>query len=335
MRPLLASAVVSLLVLWGLGEGSALAQAPAGRPNDPAAARAEAEGKRAAALRAEGEELAAQGDCRAAVTRLRAAYALRKEAPTVILLGECEVKLGRLPDAAGHLAEGLSMLGQGKERARVQALFDEVRPKVGGVELVVNVAGATVIAGSFVGETPVQEVFMQPGEVTILVKKAGYGEQQRKVTAEAGKTVRAEIKLSSTVAVAGGGGPGARAMSLFPAYVTGGLAIIGLGVGVGLRLSGEAKGSDADEALVQLKKTNGAVPCQGSASAEDCATLKGLREEHDQLVNASTAVLIGGGVLLGGAVLYGALANQHNRKNFAVVPVGSQTGGGLLVQGSF
>ena len=335
MRPLLlASAVVSLLVLQGLAPGDALAQDRAGRPNEPGAARAEAEGARAAALRAEGEDLAAQGNCRDAVTRLRAAYALRKEAPTVILLGECEVRLGRLPDAAGHLAEGLSMLGEGKERARVQALFDEVRPKVGGIQLTVNVTGATVIAGSFVGQTPVQEVFVKPGEVSLLVKKTGYGEQQRKVTTEAGQTVRVEIKLSATGNVAGGGREG-RAMSLLPAYVAGGLAVIGIGVGVGLRLSGEAKGSDADDALAQLQKVHGAAPCQGTSPPEDCAAIKGLRQDHDRLVNASTGVLIGGGALLGGAVLYGALANRHNRRSFAVVPVGSQTGGGLLIQGSF
>lgn len=337
MRHSLVSAALSLLLIQGLAAGDALAQTPAGRPNDPAAAKAEADGAKATALRTQGEELYAEGNHRDAIARLRAAYALRKEAPTVILLGEAEMKLGRLPDAAGHLAEGLSMLGQGKERARVQALFDEVRPKVGGIQLVVNVAGATVIAGSFVGETPIQEVFVKPGEVTLLVKKAGYGEQQRNVTTEAGKSVRVEVKLSSASSVVSGGGGehGSRVMSLLPTYVAGGLALIGIGVGVGLRLSGEGKGSDADAALAQLEEANGAAPCGGASPPEECAEIKSLRAGHDELVNASTGVLIGGGVLLGGAVLYGALANRHNRGTFAVIPTGSQTGGGLLIRGSF
>ena len=330
MRSLTVPFVMAFLAL---GPGAAFAQAPAGRANDPAATKAEAEGAKAAAYRAQGEELYEQGNYRDAITRLRAAWALRKEAPTVVLLGECEVKLGRFPDAAGHLAEGLTMLAQGKERARVQALFDEVRPKVGGIELVVNVKGATVIAGSFVGETPIPEVFVQPGDLTITVKKAGYGEQQRPVKTVAGKTVRLEVSLSSTgTVVSGTQGQDPRLISLVPAYVAGGLAVIAIGAGIGLRLSGEGKGSEADELLGQLE---GDAPCSAAEPDAACATIKSLRTEHDELVNASTGVLVGGGALLAGAVVYGAIANRRNRGGFSMVPVAAPTYGGLLFQGSF
>lgn len=325
--------VMAFLALQGLAPGRALAQTPAGRPSDPAAIKAEAEGAKAAALRSHAEELFAQGNYKDAITQLRAAWALRKEAPTVILLGESEMKLGRLPDAAGHLAEGLTMLAPGKERARVQALFDEIRPKVGGIELVVNVKGATVIVGGFVGETPIPELFVEPGDLTLTVKKTGYGELQRPVKTVAGKTVRVEVSLSSTgTAVSGTVGQEPRLISLVPAYVAGGLAVIAIGAGIGLRLSGEGKGSEADELLAALE---GEAPCSAATPDASCATIKSLRGEHDQLVNVSTGMLVGGGVLLAGAVLYGAVANRRNRGGFSMVPVASPTYGGMLFQGSF
>lgn len=334
--------VVSLLVTLIVFNCAAIGDAAADPPGDAAAGDgARDDGARAAALRAGAEERMAAGDFDGAAAQLDAAWALRREAPTAILAGECQAKLRDFPLAARYLADALGMLPEGATRDRAQRLFDEVRAKVGGVELVVDEPGATVIAGRFVGVSPTGEVFVEPGRRTISVKKSGLGEVERVVEVEAGKTVPLNIQLrlvrarqvdgGPSVRPSGGSGP-AGTWSMVPAYVAAGVAVAAIGGGIGARLAGDAKGARADDLLAGL---GGGAPCAASDPPDSCASIRRLRAGHDALVNAGTGLLVGGAVALAAGVAYGAVARRRNEAAVAVVPTGSLTGGGLLIQGSF
>jgi hypothetical protein len=86
-------------------------------------------------------------------------------------------------------------------------------------------------------------------------------------------------------------------------------------------------------------------PPQGGSSqqARACAELRSLREEHDGLANAGTALLIGGSLVLAGTGAYvlwshlDARSREQARPNgsLAVTPAIGARGGGVWVQGRF
>lgn len=347
MHTRVVSFLAALIVCNGAAIGAAIGDAAAGPPDAAAGtaaaddAAAPTDGERAAALRASAEERMAAGDFDGAAAQLHGAWTLRPEASTAILAGECQVKLRDFPLAARFFADALGMLPEGATRTRAQALFDEVRAKVGGIELVVDEPGATVIAGSFVGVSPTGEVFVEPGRRTITVKKTGVGEVERIIEVGAGKTVPLDIHLRLALGPRNNPvlsrpdvqdpGP-AGTWSMVPAYVAGGVAVAAIGAGIGARLAGDGKGARADELLAGL---GGGAPCAAADPPDSCASIRRLRADHDALVNAGTGLLVGGALALAAGVAYGAIARRRNEAAVAVVPAGSLTGGGLLIQGSF
>lgn len=328
-RLVLVSACCALLTT-----ADAFAQHAAEKQHRAGASGAKSNDAQAAELRAEGEELAGAGDCDGAIGPLRSAWALRESAKTAVLLGECEVRLGRFPEAAHHLSRALELLPVGAERTRVESMLQDASSRVARLDIVVNEPGAIVIVGKLVVESPVKDLFVEPGDVLVSVKKSGFREQQQTVRTTAGKTARLEFKLvtnrGQTDLEPSDESPAAGAM--LPAYVGGGLALVVLGIGGGLRVAGKSSGADAD---MLLDKLEGQAPCSATPPPDDCATIKNLRIDHDRYVNASTGLFVAGGVLLGGAMIYGIVMTRQLKKDVAILPIVSPTHNGLFIEGRF
>lgn len=298
--------------------------APAPRTNDA----------RAAEFRAEGEAFVKADDCRGAMDPLRSAWALREDGKTAVLLGECELRLGREPEAAQHLARAMELLPEGAERTRVESMFQDISSRVAHLDIVANEPGAVVVVGTFVMDTPVANLFVSPGDVVVVVKKAGFGEQQSSVKAVAGKTARIEFTLTRARKDSDFDHPekGRGNLPMTPAFVGIGAGLTSIAMGIGLRLTGTKSGKEAD---VLLGKLEGQSPCKADPAPTDCAPLLNLRLEHDRYVNASTGLFVTGGLLFGGAFVYAMVASRKTPRDVAIFPVVSPTNNGLLIQGRF
>ncbi len=289
---------------------------------------------KAAALRAEGEEFVKADDCKGAMDPLRSAWALREDAKTAVLLGECELRLGQAPEAAHHLTWARDLLPDGAERTRVASMLQDVSSRVTRLDIVVNEKDAVVIAGRFVVDTPVENLFVEPGDIKITVKKSGFGEQQRQVRAIAGKTERLQFTLTRRSNDSELDHPERSAPRglMIPAYVGAGAGLAAVGLGIGLLIAGRSQGTDAD---VLLDKLVGRDPCKADPAPKDCATILILRLDHDRYVNASTGLFVTGGLLLGGAFVYGIVTSRKTQGDVAIIPIVSPTNNGILLQGRF
>jgi hypothetical protein len=336
MRPFLPLLAASILVPC-LGVTPASAAPPASPTAVEIAAKRDPHVK-ATELLQRGTELHGQGQCEQAVIQLESAWALEKNPTTATLLGECEIKLARWVPAARHLAVVLQDTQEGPERARLDALFKQARAQVGGVMVQTSVDGADVFAGNrILGRTPLRyEVFVEPGDVTMSLKKTSVGEMQKVVHVVKGgsATVLLEpdrVNLDEDFTSA----PEAR--SRIPVFVLFGVAVAAAGAGVGLRVVGGNQGTTADEELDKITTTASPSPCLVTANADACQSIKDARSKHDGFLNASTGLFVLGGAALAASITYALwpTASSGSEPAVSVVPTASPSTGGVLVQGTF
>ena len=296
---------------------------------------------RAAELLQRGTDLHGQGKCEHAVIPLESAWALEKNPTTATLLGECEIKLARWVAAARHLGFVLQDKQEGPERARIDTLFKQARAQVGGVTVQSTLDGADVFAESqLVGRTPLHfEVFVEPGDVTMSLKKTSFGEVQRVIHVDKGsaatirldpeKVIREDDRLAA---------PEAR--SRLPIFVFAGVALAAAGAGVGLRVVGGSQGKTADDALAELTTTATPWPCRGTANIVACQGIKDARSKHDGFVNGSTALFVLGGAALAASITYAiwpseSVGSAGKDRAVSLAPAVSPSTGGVVVQGTF
>jgi hypothetical protein len=293
---------------------------------------------RAAEMLEHGTELKDRNQCEQALAPLEGAWTLEKTATTATLLGECEVKLARWVPAARHLAFVLKDKEEGPERARLDALFKQARAEVGGVTIQTSVYGADIFAGNrIVGVSPLRyEVFVEPGEVTMSLKKTSLGEVQQVVhVAKGGSTT---LRLEPVPVAAEDDRPGAsEPRSRVPTLVLAGVALAAAGAGLGVRIAGGSQATKAAAALDSITVAPVKYPCAGSANTTTCATIKAAVVKHDTYINASTGLFVIGGAALAASITYALWpsANGDRERSIAVAPAVSPSSGGLLVQGTF
>jgi hypothetical protein len=332
--PLLAAAVLAPC----LAVSPAFAAPPPAPPTAAEIAAKRDPHVRAAELLDRGTELQARDQCEQAVIPLDAAWALEKNPTTAQLLGECEVKLARWVPATRHLAYVLKDKEEGPERARLDTLFKQARAQVGGVTIQTGVDGADIFAGNrIVGVTPLRyEVFVEPGDTTITLKKTSVGEVQQVVhVAKGGSTT---LRLDPARAPVDDDGPRApEARSRAPIFVLAGVAVAAAAAGIGLRVVGASHGATASAELEKLAATSGPSPCTLAANATACAALKDERSKHDTFVNTSTGLFVLGGAALAASITYALWPAEGGAREraIAVLPAVSPSTGGLLVQGTF
>jgi hypothetical protein len=324
-----------------LGVNPASAQPPPTAAETAAKAAAELAAKRDPHVRAmdllqRGTDLHDQGQCEQAVPVLETAWALEKDPTTGTLLGECEVKLAHWVPAARILAAVLQDKQEGPERARLDALFKQARAQVGGVTVQSSVDGADVFAANhIVGRTPLRyEAFVEPGDVTISLKKTSVGEMQQIVHVAKGGSATIHLEPAT---VKEDDSDYKETRSRIPTIALAAVALVAGGAGIGLRVAGAGQGKTADDALASLTKTGAKSPCLGTANATVCTTIKDARSRHDAYVNGSTGLFILGGAALAASITYALWPSPSTDRDHAVavVPSIAPGAGGVLVQGTF
>jgi hypothetical protein len=259
-------------------------------------------------------------------------------------LGIAEAALGRARDAAEHLTFALRTFpanGKAAHRLLLEQTLAKVRGEVAAVTVRVNVDKAEVfVDGKSVGLAPIAEVvFVEAGTHTVEGRLAGYAGDSRVV--EATKGGAAEVALVLREVVAPPVVPVVERRPVWPAVVTGVLAVGGLAAGAGLTVAANGKGADAGALRVQY---GGKAVCGATSTgtvAMDCKTLKDTGVAQSMRANAAVGSFIAGGVFTLAAAGLGAWAasgrkdpgTKRDGTELRVVPMAGAHEGGVVVLG--
>lgn len=314
--------------------------APAGSPTT-AATSPQSDDERAMDLFRKGIDAHKQGQLAEAEGFYHKAFDLKKSYDIAGNLGDVELKLGRVRDAAEHLSftiKNFPLTGRPELRERMQNALKEAKAQVGSVRVSVSVDRADIfIDGVKVGASPLQdEIFVDPGPHKFEAKLKEHKPAAQEI--QATKGVALEVKLTLIPEIP----PPPPKRSKVPAVVLGVVAGVGAGVGIGTFLASNSKLKKAEDLTNTIRNEHGTC-AEGAASPHaSCGELSSTKSS----VNTLDAVAISGasvaGLALVGMIVYLALPNPTAPGRPAttglrvnVAPTASSDGGGLLVTGSF
>jgi hypothetical protein len=271
------------------------------------------------------------------------AWQLKKAHDIAANLAYAEMKLGRFREAAEHLAFAVkSWPPTGKTDKREYAIdrLQLARKEVGALKIEVNLPRADVlIDGQRVGQAPLDgEVFVEAGTHTIEAKLVGYATASRSVDATKGGA--AEVALVLRVAAAPAPPPVVQ-RPVWPAVVSGVLAVGGLAAGAGLAVAAHGKSADASMIGARLGGSSTCAGTPGAAMSADCTAVKEALRGKSTLSEGAFVGLLGGGIFAlatAGLVTWTAMApkvNAEPRMTMRVVPVAGLRDAGLVVVGTW
>lgn len=295
----------------------------------------------------EGKKLFRDGKYGQAEAAFEAAWAIALKSKGIAAnLGEAEMHLGKFREAAEHLTISLRLAApDDSQRPRTAANLATVKAKIATLTVKTNVDGAEIfVNGKKVADAPLLDpIFVDPGKVKLRVRLEGYLSWEKEIDATAGQELPLDVTMerpapvppvtaSATALVP----PPPPPRSKVPAFVAGGVGLIGIAVGAGLHVGAGGKRIEGDQLLANTQRAAGAqVVCPGRA---ECAQIKQLRQDKDALANGGTGALIAGGVALVGAAVYffwPAPKPAPSTASWMVAPVVSSTEAGLGVTGRF
>jgi len=280
------------------------------------------------------------------------AWELRKSPDVAANLGQVELELGRDAAAANHFAYALDNLLPSTDPEKKDAIernLARAKQSAGTLRIRTEPAGADVFvngipAGSVVTE---HDVYVGPGESTVVGKLAGRKDVEREVNVQAGELVNVVLDLSELAPASVGVGsgltdaaplptrslpdplPGAETprehASYIPAAITLGASVVAIGAGIGFFV---AAGDKISERQNLQRSLGGASACSGSAGAE-CAEIRDLNDQAGTL-RAASFVLAGAG-----GVATFLLWPKHRHSSFAISPEAGRQAFRLRVLGRF
>lgn len=276
------------------------------------------------------------------------AYQLKKSHDIVSNLGHAELRLGKYPAAATHLAQGLALLpanGQDAARERISELLAEAKEEVGTLKLVITPPDALVNVGGQRIEPPIVngEVYVEPGEMRVEVGGVeGYDGLGRSVKVAKGQVV--ELALALPVRAQGvptasaTSGPAAAEPQL--ALVVAGGAVAGAALIAGGVMLGVGTGMQGDLQKDAPKNPDGTLTCVANpppgGSIPACDDFRDRMRRTNAVGQAGVGLLIGGGAMAIGTLLYGLWPRSPSKAPAArLVPVATPHGAGFVMTGSF
>lgn len=278
------------------------------------------------------------------------AYQLKKSHDIVSNLGHAELRLGKYPAAAQHLAQGLALLpanGQDDARKRIADLLAEAKKEVGTLKLTVSPPNALVnVGGQRVDPESVNgEIYVEAGEMRV---EAGgledYEGVARSVKVAKGQVVDVALALTPrgqgvpSATATGTGVPTAPGPN--KAVVIAGGAIAGAAIIAGAVMYGAATGMQGALQKDAPKNPDGSLTCVANPPAgtaiPTCDDLRDRGRAANALGQAGVGLLIGGGAVAIGTLLYGLWPRSASKTPAAgLVPVATPHGAGFVVTGSF
>lgn len=280
------------------------------------------------------------GKLKQAYELYRSAWALRRTHDIAGNLAQVELALGKKRDAAEHLAFALAhfpptVSARSDRHAKLKKVFEDLRKDVAMLRIQVSVAGAKVaIDGAPVGDAPLApEVFVDPGTHIVEATLSGYKPAQAPVQAAKGSAQDVVLTMSADLPVAPPPPPpmvqGRR--PIWPALVSGALAVGGLATGAGLTVAAKGKASR----VAELRSGQASTCFKPSPEAAgQCGALLDAVSAKTTLSNAAaSAFMIGGAFAVVGAGMAIWTASSPKPAPLQAVPVVGTTEVGLMLQG--
>ncbi len=285
------------------------------------------------------------------------AWQLRRSYDVAAALGQTELELKRYRDAAEHLhyaVQNFAPVESEKSLDALKADLKAAKARVAEVKILVNEPKAEVLVnGKLLGAAPLPApVFVEAGTYQFEARLGADRTARKQTTLDANNSYTVELivpkgaspaSVSPVLPTLGAqpvptDHPGKEA-NWIPTYVTGGLAIVALGVGTGFGLNALSAKSKAEDKLAEAEKAHGTAgtctPGNGGGSGY-CDDLKDLQDERKSSNTTATVSFVVGGVLAAASVgSYFLWARQPDGRE---TKVGASIGGGggsLLVQGTF
>ena len=189
--------------------GSASASASASAPSSasgPAAAAEDPKLDEARRLFRQGNELRRAGDCQGALELYRRSRAVLPSVPNTWNTAVCLDALGRYDQALDTYDQLLTEFRDrltAADRAEIRTTLDELRGRVGSLDLMSNVEGSLVVDGRMRGKLPLTgPVSVLPGKHLVQVMKDGYGAFESEVDVRVGQVAKVVARLE-VLAIAG------------------------------------------------------------------------------------------------------------------------------------
>lgn len=300
--------------------------------------------KQAAAHLAAGNKAFREGRFADAERAYREAFALKKGYDIAGNLGAAEQAQGKLKQAAQHYAftlKSFPITGEPEARERIKKALDQCRQGVGAVAVKGAPKGAVIhVDGAPVGEAPLDDdLFVDPGEHTLLVSLEGYKSASRKISLEKAERIELNMPLERLPPPDKAPPPKpSPKRSLIPIIGLSAGAAVALAVGAGVVVLG-GKQRDDVVALREVMLADKKSCVEGAANFDEprCAELRRRAEKSDFTRSTGEVILVvGGAALLGlGAYLILPLFSSDSPTTFKVKPQIGLNAGGLSVSGVF
>lgn len=346
LRPLRRSAVLVALLHTSPVFAMKAAASEAEPPRDPAAAEA---------LYKTARELLAKEDWAGACSKFDASFELDPVASTLINIAKCSEHEGKLAQAWTQLkrAKVLNQETQGEERKRtlanlIDTTVEELERRLPRLSLVVTPKPADLYILRNDVSIPLaalgEPIPIDPGVHKLVVGARGYDTVERVISVDAAKLVAVDIRLSDARPASSPGGPStapsaAAAEASVPVwpFITGGLGLVAIGVGVGFRIDGMSAESNLDEHCGEARL------CDPSGSYDPADDNQRKNVDY----GAFLGLTIGGGAALLGTAIGvivevatsdgGERVGVHAPRAAAVsfVPFANESSAGLGVTGTF
>lgn len=287
---------------------------------------------------------------------LQQAWDIRRSYDVAATLGQVELELKAFRDAAEHLDFALKNLAPRESvetMDNIKSGLHTAKQHVAEVRLSVNEPYSQIsLDGKDAGVSPLpSSLFVDIGPHTVEARLGADRVAKQSLQTFAGNAYTVELTVppprasgqslpSSGLGAAPAPPHGDRSdgeRSLVPVFVGGGVAVVGLALGIGYRASAASRQDD----VTALQQKNGRDGCAtGTAAPADCAAVKSAAESVDSRRNLSTAsFVVGGAALLGTAVYWfwprSSNAADARRSNFLVSGAPAANGGSIVVSGSF
>jgi hypothetical protein len=216
----------------------------------------------------DGEKKFKAGDYAGALTDFMAAESIKPAPQAERFIGLCQDNLGHFGDAVGYYEKFLAAVPDKmkKEGDEIRARVGQIKAMPGHIRIETSPPGAAILAdGKAMGTTPA-DVELSPGKHIVHLELAGYMPIDKDLDVSYGQ--KTDMK-SELVAKAAEPTPVAQTTpttpppdatkteppkeekheprSKLPAFITGGLAIVAVGVGTGFGIAALMKKSDFDK----------------------------------------------------------------------------------------
>lgn len=287
----------------------------------------------------------------------QAAWNLKQSYDIAGNLGEVELKIGQVREAAEHLAYSLRQFpptGKDTLRKQIQRFYDEARKEVVAIRVRANIDGAQILLnGQPIGQSPMpNEIYANPGRSTIEARM--FGHEPAIATVESAKGWSEEIVLTlkpkkeepvakpGGAVGAGGAGAGAGGRGFLEGkhsaiWISGaGVAGASLILGIVATAVANGKSTDADAKLSELTALN--LPCSDPRVATRCVEQRDTLASQSTWSNVAVSAFVVGGVAAAATAAYifwPAPSGGQSAGRVVPVPVASKDGGGVWMIGTF